>query len=168
MRIQVLGTFVVPMALVATLAGCGGGDGGQSDLAEDSSVAKKYVGSWTACTSDPVGSRSFRATWQIAKVNDTAIAVSVSTFQYEADNCAGVSPAISDTGSLTATFVGTKLVESNMADLVQLDAGNSSAKMLLSIGSNGSLHSGGIYDEFEPKDPQGYPTRFNNTPMVKF
>lgn len=166
--------LIVGVAALALLTGCGGGGDGSgtagtttttttTTTTSTASAVDKYVGTWSGCFAGVGG--SFKETITITKSSDTVASYSFIGAEYASADCSGTSTG-GDSGSGTATMVGTKTIGSETVDKVDMVESSLSEKQVLAI-VGAELVSGVAAADGGTVDADGYPNTLNGDGLTK-
>jgi hypothetical protein len=164
--------FIRPLAagiaVLAALAGCGGGGTAANALASATGARMDaYAGTWDACFPDAGGGGSSAETLAIEKTGATTADFRLTAQRHASADCSGpASGSENDAGSLA--IVGTKTISGESVDKVTVTEGGTVSNTVLVIRASGKLHTGS--DRNEPgytADAEGFPETLNAVGYTK-
>lgn len=154
--------------LATLLAACGGGGGnpgtttgsgsgsgsGSGGVTTGASAVEKYLGTWSMCTQVSIGdARSVRDRLTFAKSSETTMTVAATSTFFTSVDCSGGAGQTATINS-TVALAGTKTINGETVDKVDVTNSGGTSKDVLRIRTDGKLYTG---NPGGGSDADGYP-----------
>lgn len=149
----------------AVLVACGGGGDDAATTSTTTTTGStaqvdKYVGTWMICTAAGAGSES--ESLSFSKTGDATVAYSFTGRAHAGAGCTDAG-TVTEQGSGTGTFNGTKTAGSETVDKIIVVEGGASEKII------GLVRNDSLFFSFDPDDAgyavdaEGYPTAIDES-----
>ena len=139
-----------------------GGNGGNGGVTPGASTVEKYLGTWVQCTqisaTDSVLDRLV-----FAKSSETSMSASVTSTFFATVTCSGPAGQTLTTNS-TVTLAGTKTINGETADRINVTNSSGATKDVLMVRNDGKLYTGSTTGGV---DGDGYPTTIEPAGFTK-